>query len=87
MSESVVIIGAGQAGCDLTAALRQQGFDGRIVMIGEEPVLPYRRPPLSKAYLSDEMTEEQLYIKPASTYEKQSCRLCWSNSRLASICC
>lgn len=72
MSETVVIIGAGQAGCDMTAALRQQGFEGRIVMIGEEPVLPYRRPPLSKAYLSDEMTEEQLYIKPASTYEKQN---------------
>lgn len=72
MSETVVIIGAGQAGCDLTAALRQQGFEGRIVMIGEEPALPYRRPPLSKAYLSGEMTEEQLYIKPASTYEKQN---------------
>ncbi len=72
MSETVVIIGAGQAGCDLTAALRQQGYEGRIVMIGEEPALPYRRPPLSKAYLSGEMTEEQLYIKPASTYEKQN---------------
>ncbi|WP_372778986.1 NAD(P)/FAD-dependent oxidoreductase [Litorivivens sp.] len=72
MSETVVIIGAGQAGCDLTAALRQQGFEGRIVMVGEEPALPYRRPPLSKAYLSGDMTEEQLYIKPASTYEKQN---------------
>lgn len=72
MSETVVIIGAGQAGGDMTTALRQQGFEGRIVMIGDEPALPYRRPPLSKAYLSGEMTEEQLYIKPAATYEKQS---------------
>lgn len=71
MSETVVIIGAGQAGCDMTTALRQQGFEGRIVLIGDEPVLPYRRPPLSKAYLSGEMTEEALYIKPQKTYEKQ----------------
>ncbi|WP_372782004.1 NAD(P)/FAD-dependent oxidoreductase [Litorivivens sp.] len=72
MSETVVIIGAGQAGGDMTTALRQQGFEGRIVLIGEEPALPYRRPPLSKAYLSGEMSEAQLYIKPASTYEKQN---------------
>lgn len=72
MTESVVIVGAGQAGCDLTTALRQQGFEGRIVLIGDEPVLPYRRPPLSKAYLSDEMTEDALYIKPQKTYEKQN---------------
>lgn len=72
MSGAVVIVGAGQAGCDMTTALRQQGFEGRIVLIGDEPALPYRRPPLSKAYLSGEMTEEQLYIKPAKTYEKQN---------------
>jgi 3-phenylpropionate/trans-cinnamate dioxygenase ferredoxin reductase subunit len=72
MSESVVIVGAGQAGCDLTTALRQQGYEGKIILIGEEPKIPYRRPPLSKAYLSGEMETEALYIKPLKTYEKQN---------------
>jgi len=73
----VVIIGAGQAAGELTGALRQQGFTGAITMIGDEPHLPYRRPPLSKAYLSGDMTLEALFLKPAATYEKQGvgCRL------------
>lgn len=70
MSDPIVIIGAGQAGCDLSTALRQQGYDGNIVLIGDEPVLPYRRPPLSKAYLAGEMETEALYIKPQASYEK-----------------
>lgn len=72
MSHVTVIVGAGQAGSDLATALRQQGYEGNIVMIGDEQALPYRRPPLSKAYLSDEMTQEQLLLKPAATYEKQN---------------
>jgi 3-phenylpropionate/trans-cinnamate dioxygenase ferredoxin reductase subunit len=73
----VVIVGAGQAAGELTGALRQQGFTGQITMIGDEPHLPYRRPPLSKAYLSGDMTLEALFLKPAATYEKQGvdCRL------------
>jgi 3-phenylpropionate/trans-cinnamate dioxygenase ferredoxin reductase subunit len=72
MSETTIIVGAGQAGCDLTTALRQQGYEGNIILIGDEPDLPYRRPPLSKAYLSGEVDTEALYIKPAKTYEKQN---------------
>jgi len=72
MSETTVIIGAGQAGCDLSTALRQQGYEGKIILIGDEPALPYRRPPLSKAYLSGEMETEALYIKPQKAYEKQN---------------
>jgi 3-phenylpropionate/trans-cinnamate dioxygenase ferredoxin reductase component len=49
----VVIVGAGQAGFQTAASLRQDGFDGRIFLIGDEPLLPYQRPPLSKAYLKD----------------------------------
>lgn len=73
----VVIVGAGQAAGELTGALRQQGFTGQITMIGDEPHLPYRRPPLSKAYLSGDMTLEALFLKPAAAYEKQGvdCRL------------
>jgi len=66
----IVIVGAGQAGAELATSLRQQGHKGRIVMIGDEEHLPYRRPPLSKAYLTGEITADSLLIKPASTYEK-----------------
>ncbi len=69
---TTIIVGAGQAGCDLTSALRQMGYDGRIILIGDEQALPYRRPPLSKAYLSGDIGEEALYIKPQATYAKQN---------------
>jgi len=49
---TVAIIGTGQAGYQTAASLRDEGFAGRIVMIGDEPVLPYNRPPLSKSYLA-----------------------------------
>lgn len=65
----IVVIGAGQAGSSLTAKLRNSGFDGQITLIGEEPVPPYQRPPLSKAYLLGEMEEERLYLRPASFYD------------------
>lgn len=47
----IVIVGSGQAGVEVAAALRQHGFDGDTVIVGEEPVLPYQRPPLSKEFL------------------------------------
>jgi 3-phenylpropionate/trans-cinnamate dioxygenase ferredoxin reductase subunit len=48
---SVVVVGAGHAGFQTAASLRQEGFEGRITLIGDEPGLPYQRPPLSKTYL------------------------------------
>jgi 3-phenylpropionate/trans-cinnamate dioxygenase ferredoxin reductase subunit len=71
VNNGTVIIGAGQAGCDLATALRQHGYAGRIVLIGDEQVPPYRRPPLSKTYLSGDIGEEALYIKPRAAYAKQ----------------
>ena len=65
-----IIVGAGQAGSELATSLRQQGYTGRILLIGDEPHLPYRRPPLSKAFLAGEVGLETLFIKPAATYEK-----------------
>ncbi len=65
---SVVVIGAGQAGSSLVARLRSGGFDGRITLIGEEPVPPYQRPPLSKKYLLGELDLERLYLRPESYY-------------------
>ncbi|MDX8352725.1 NAD(P)/FAD-dependent oxidoreductase [Cognatiyoonia sp. IB215182] len=64
----VVVVGAGQAGASLVAKLRADGFDGRVTLIGAEPVPPYQRPPLSKAYLLGEMAEERLYLRPATFY-------------------
>jgi 3-phenylpropionate/trans-cinnamate dioxygenase ferredoxin reductase component len=61
---SVVIAGTGQAGFQTAASLRQDGFAGRIVIIGDEPGLPYQRPPLSKAYLMGKTTAEALTFRP-----------------------
>jgi len=70
-----VVIGAGQAGASLVAKLRSLGFDGQVTLIGEEPVPPYQRPPLSKAYLLGDMSEERLYLRPESYYEDQQITL------------
>lgn len=69
MSERVVIAGAGHAAGQVVASLRQHKFDGQIVLVGDEPYLPYQRPPLSKKFLAGEMPAERLYIKPASFYD------------------
>ena len=76
-TETVVIIGGGQAGSECAFALRQQQFAGRIVLVGEEPLLPYRRPPLSKTFLAGEVQAESLLIRAAATYQQQNieCRM------------
>ena len=60
---NIVILGAGQAAASLAAKLRALGHKGGITVIGEEPVAPYQRPPLSKAYLLGEMDEERLTLR------------------------
>src|SRR5271168_4723514 len=52
---SVLIVGAGHAGVQAAASLREEGFDGEIVLLSDEAELPYQRPPLSKAFLKGEM--------------------------------
>ena len=69
-SASVVIVGAGQAAAEFATSLRTQGHTGRITLVGEEPHLPYQRPPLSKAFLAGDMPAEKLLAKPAATYER-----------------
>ncbi len=69
--ERIVVIGAGQAGASLVAKLRAEGFDGAITLIGAEPVPPYQRPPLSKAYLLGDMALERLFLRPAQFYADQ----------------
>jgi 3-phenylpropionate/trans-cinnamate dioxygenase ferredoxin reductase subunit len=64
----VVIVGAGHAGGTLAALLRQYGFAGPITMIGTEPIPPYQRPPLSKAWLKGEADADSLALKPLEFY-------------------
>ncbi|MEO0607705.1 MAG: FAD-dependent oxidoreductase [Pseudomonadota bacterium] len=71
-AERVVIIGGGQAAAQACASLRQFGYSGRLTLIGDEPALPYQRPPLSKAYMKGELAEERLYFKPAAWYDDQN---------------
>ena len=68
----VVIVGAGHGGAQAAIALRQNGFEGSIVVIGREPEYPYERPPLSKEYFAREKTFDRLYIRPPTFWaEKQ----------------
>ncbi|MBK5123954.1 FAD-dependent oxidoreductase [Burkholderia sp. R-69980] len=71
----MVIIGSGQAAGELAAALRQERYDGTLVMVGEEPQLPYQRPPLSKAYLAGKVDSESLHVRPRATFEKAGIEL------------
>lgn len=72
MSEQThyLIIGAGLAAHHAIRGIRERDADGRIVMIGDEPELPYTRPHLSKAYLMGTRPKEKIYVKPASFYEE-----------------
>ncbi len=73
MSESdVVIIGAGHGGVELSAALRQHGFDGSITLLSDEPDIPYQRPPLSKAYIKRAANSPALVLKPESFYTENA---------------
>lgn len=84
MSKTVVIAGAGHGAGQVVAALKQHKFDGRIVMIGDEPYLPYQRPPLSKKYLAGAMPPERLYFKPESFYDEPDIEVLL-DTRVASI--
>lgn len=80
----IVVVGAGQAGASLVARLRKQGYAGEITLIGGEPVLPYQRPPLSKTYLTGEMSLERLFLRPESFYADQGINL-MTNTEVTAI--
>jgi 3-phenylpropionate/trans-cinnamate dioxygenase ferredoxin reductase subunit len=73
--DRVVILGAGHAGGSAAAFLRQYGHQGSIVLVGDEPLLPYQRPPLSKAWLKGEAGEDDLQLRPASFYAENDIAL------------
>jgi 3-phenylpropionate/trans-cinnamate dioxygenase ferredoxin reductase subunit len=68
----IVIAGGGHAGGSAAAFLRQYGWKGAITLVGAEPILPYQRPPLSKAWLKGEATAESLALRPARFYTQQN---------------
>ena len=71
----VVIVGAGHAGGSAAALLRSSGYEGEILLVGEEPAAPYQRPPLSKAWLKGEADLDSLLLRPLSYYAEQAITL------------
>jgi 3-phenylpropionate/trans-cinnamate dioxygenase ferredoxin reductase subunit len=71
MTGPVVVIGAGQAGAQLAMSLRQGGFAEPIVLVGDEPYLPYQRPPLSKKFLSEHRAPDVLFLRPDKFWRDQ----------------
>lgn len=75
MDGTVVIVGAGQGGYQMAASLREEKFAGRIVLVGEEPGLPYGRPPLSKAYLTGKADEATLRLRSEAFFAEHAIEL------------
>src|SRR3984885_1438569 len=72
---TVLIVGAGHAGFQVAASLRQHGFADRICLINDEAHLPYQRPPLSKAYLKGAGAPDSLMFRPDKFYRDQNIEL------------
>jgi 3-phenylpropionate/trans-cinnamate dioxygenase ferredoxin reductase component len=81
--QTFAILGAGLAGAKAAETLREEGFDGRVVLIGDEPELPYERPPLSKDYLRGE-AEKRPYVHDQSFYADNSIEL-WHSTRVTGL--
>src|SRR5256885_10589485 len=75
MPPTFVVVGAGLAGARAAATLREEGFDGRIVLVTAEAERPYERPPLSKEYLRGEAGREKLYVHPEAWYAEHDVEL------------
>ena len=73
--EAFVIIGAALAGAKAAETLREEGFGGRVVLVGAEPELPYERPPLSKQYLTGEAERDSAHVHPREFYAEQAIEL------------
>src|SRR5438445_3704620 len=74
-SSTFVIVGASLAGATAAQTLREEGFTGRLVLIGDEAERPYERPPLSKGYLLGEQNKDKLYVHDESWYAENSVEL------------
>jgi 3-phenylpropionate/trans-cinnamate dioxygenase ferredoxin reductase subunit len=83
-SDGVVIVGAGQAGFQVAASLRMEGYEGPVTLIGDEPHLPYQRPPLSKAFMAGKQDIEGTALRPLTFYESHRIELV-TNTNVAEI--
>ncbi len=83
MSEVFIVVGAGHCAGQVAASLRQQGFEGELVIIGEEPYIPYQRPPLSKKFLTGELSIERVYLRPMKFYQDNKIELLLGNRVVA----
>jgi len=83
-NNTVVVVGASHAGAQAVDSLRRDGFTGRIVLVGDEPHIPYQRPPLSKKFLLRELPLERLAIRQLSFYEQHGIEL-MTGTRVTSI--
>jgi 3-phenylpropionate/trans-cinnamate dioxygenase ferredoxin reductase component len=70
MFGQIVIVGAGQAADQAVHTLRRKGFTGKLAVVGDEPWLPYQRPPLSKKYLAGALERDRLVLRPQQFYEE-----------------
>lgn len=75
MSIRVVIVGGGQAAVSVATRLRKNDYSGDVLIYGEEPALPYQRPPLSKAYLKGELALDRLFIRPQEVFDELNIEL------------
>src|SRR5580704_12728817 len=78
--QTFVIVGASLAGAKAAETLRAEGFEGRVVLVGDEPVRPYERPPLSKAYLRGEVGFDTAAVHPESFYDEKGIELLTSTA-------
>jgi 3-phenylpropionate/trans-cinnamate dioxygenase ferredoxin reductase component len=72
---SFVIVGGGMAGAIATQTLREEGFDGKITLLGQEPNAPYERPPLSKDYLQGKADRDSIFVHPEPWYAEHAVEL------------
>jgi 3-phenylpropionate/trans-cinnamate dioxygenase ferredoxin reductase subunit len=72
---TTVVLGAGQAGCQAVSTLREEGYAGRLVLLGSEEHLPYQRPPLSKGHLTGTTPRETLFLRPEAWFVEQQVEL------------
>ncbi len=75
MTEPIIVVGASQAGVQIAESLRAEGYDGPLVLVGDEPHPPYQRPPLSKALLTGETTEDRLVLRGRDLLAKKNIEL------------
>ena len=73
--ERIVIVGAGLAGARAAEAVRKEGFEGSVTLLGAEPERPYNRPPLTKDYLRGETERDAVYVHPEAFYREQRIEL------------